>query len=245
MVLYVAICNDSIADRKQLERLFSREKEQRLPDPVIYIDSFGSKEALTDTPVKYDLILLGASGESSNPKTYGENEIVFADHLRLMGVTAPLFLTSSTEKNADTITNSSSLLRLRMPLASDQIRGLIDVALNHHLHKRPLMEIRDEKTTHYIDCADIIYALEEQRLTIVHLADGRKVSLLGTIEAFALMIPEPDYFVFTGKYGVVNLKRVVSKKINAFIMGNKDVVYFNLLQNRELSKKWNYIRSSQ
>ncbi|NLG02533.1 MAG: hypothetical protein GX567_01660 [Clostridia bacterium] len=237
MVLYVAICNDSIADRKQLERQFSREKERRLPDPVLYIDSFGSKEALTDTPVKYDLILLEHSA-ATDQETLGGKETAFAEHLRQVGIAAPLFLTSAAYDTSDSILRSDSLLHLKLPLSNEQIKELINVSIDYHQHKRPLMEIRNEKITHYIDCADIIYALEDHHLTKIYLTKDRSVSLLGTIEDFARMVPEPDYFGFAGKHGVINLKRAVSKKTNAFIMENKDVVHFSFLQYADLLPRW-------
>ncbi len=59
MTIYLAICDNNIADRKQLERLLEREKDRRLREnnDVLYIDSFGSEEALLATPVKYDIFL--------------------------------------------------------------------------------------------------------------------------------------------------------------------------------------------
>jgi hypothetical protein len=45
MTIYIAVCDNNIADRKQLERLLEREKDKRLMEnyDVLYIDSFWSE----------------------------------------------------------------------------------------------------------------------------------------------------------------------------------------------------------
>ena len=68
MTVYIAICDNNIADRKQLERLLEREKDKRLSDSldVLYIDSFGSEEALMATPVKYDIFFIDFTEGADN-----------------------------------------------------------------------------------------------------------------------------------------------------------------------------------
>ena len=47
MGTYIAVCDDNMADRKQMERLLGRESDIRLNDTgVLYIDSYGSEDAL-------------------------------------------------------------------------------------------------------------------------------------------------------------------------------------------------------
>ena len=50
--MHLAICDDHMADRKQMERLLGRESDRRLNTTgVLYVDSFGSKESILTTPM--------------------------------------------------------------------------------------------------------------------------------------------------------------------------------------------------
>ena len=53
--MHLAVCDDNIADRKQMERLLGRESDRRLNTTgILYMDSFGNKEAILTTPMIYD-----------------------------------------------------------------------------------------------------------------------------------------------------------------------------------------------
>ena len=53
--MHLAVCDDNIADRKQMERLLGRESDRRLNTTgVLYVDSFGNRSAILSTPLIYD-----------------------------------------------------------------------------------------------------------------------------------------------------------------------------------------------
>ena len=57
--MHLAICDDHMADRKQMERLLGRESDRRMNTTgVLYVDSFGSKESILVTPMIYDAIFM-------------------------------------------------------------------------------------------------------------------------------------------------------------------------------------------
>ena len=59
MAVFIAILDDDPADRKQSERLLSRERDERIKKgEVIYYDTYGSEEALLPYFIKYDLFLI-------------------------------------------------------------------------------------------------------------------------------------------------------------------------------------------
>ena len=59
IIMHLAICDDHMADRKQMERLLGRESDRRLNTTgVLYVDSFGSKESILTTPMIYDAIFM-------------------------------------------------------------------------------------------------------------------------------------------------------------------------------------------
>ena len=54
-ILHIAICDDNIADRKQLERLLKRESDKRAAvSGIVYTDSFGNAVARLANPMQYD-----------------------------------------------------------------------------------------------------------------------------------------------------------------------------------------------
>ena len=57
--MHIAICDDNIADRKQTERLLSRESDRRAKsDSVLYVDSFGKQESVLAAPMIYDMFFI-------------------------------------------------------------------------------------------------------------------------------------------------------------------------------------------
>ena len=57
--MHLAICDDHMADRKQMERLLGRESDRHMNTTgVLYVDSFGSKESILVTPMIYDAIFM-------------------------------------------------------------------------------------------------------------------------------------------------------------------------------------------
>ena len=63
--MHLAICDDHIADRKQMERLLGRESDRRLNTTgVLYVDSFGNRDAILTTPMIYDGLFIDMTEET-------------------------------------------------------------------------------------------------------------------------------------------------------------------------------------
>jgi len=57
--MHLAVCDDHIADRKQMERLLGRESDRRISTTgVLYVDSYGSERSILTTPMIYDAIFM-------------------------------------------------------------------------------------------------------------------------------------------------------------------------------------------
>ena len=57
--MHIAVMDDNIADRKQLERLLDRESDRRIQTTGnLYIDSFGALESLFIAPKQYDFFMV-------------------------------------------------------------------------------------------------------------------------------------------------------------------------------------------
>lgn len=227
MALYVAICDDNVADRKQFERLLARENDIRQgTSGVIYIDSFGSRDALMRTPVKYDLFLIDIAAEQP-----GGMEI--AKELRMMGITAPIVLCSSTVDYTAFGSPAANITCLAKPVSKGQLSHLVDVAIELRKTKTPLIEIRGEKDTYFISHLDLVCAVQKEHLIELSLKDGRFIYMLGTKDELWLLLMPYHCFV-SCKKTIVNLHHVIGTDGNAFVLSTKDTVPFSVLQRKEL-----------
>ena len=65
--MHLAVCDDNIADRKQMERLLGRESDRRLNTTgVLYVDSFGNRSAILSTPMIYDGLFMDMVEDGCN-----------------------------------------------------------------------------------------------------------------------------------------------------------------------------------
>ncbi|MCI9313990.1 MAG: hypothetical protein HFI57_03245 [Lachnospiraceae bacterium] len=88
--MHIAVCDDNIADRKQMERLLERASDRRIHTTgVLYIDSYGNVDAVMRSPMLYDAFFIDMT---SGPV----NGFQLARRLIDAGVTAPIVLCIST-----------------------------------------------------------------------------------------------------------------------------------------------------
>ena len=80
--MHLAVCDDNIADRKQTERLLGRESDRRINTTgVLYVDSFGNRNAILSTPMIYDGLFMdmvediGKCGEIASSCESGKQDL--------------------------------------------------------------------------------------------------------------------------------------------------------------------------
>ena len=236
MALYIAICDDHVADRKQLERLLGREKDARLKTGlVLYIDSFGSSEALHNAQIRYDLLLIDVTNGLSEPSEQVTNGMDIAKGLRSQGLNSPIALCSSSiDYTSYGNPPAVDITYLTKPISPGQLTHLIDVALEKQKIQEPLVEIRGKKDTYNIPQTDIIYAHEKDNLTEVCLTNSRTITMLSKIKTLTQQLSDPTAFGYCANDYIVNFAHVEEMKKNAFVMDTKDVVRFHFLQRHDL-----------
>ena len=195
--MHIAVCDDNIADRKQMERLLGRASDRRLHTTgVLYIDSYGNVEAVMRSPMLYDAFFIDMT---SGPV----NGFQLARKLIDAGVTAPIVLCISTidypsvieaaiAKVPEDVSETSNhdilrrqlqkqILYLQKPIKVKELDEMLDHAQNLKSQTVPTIELRGEKDTLYVYEDEILYAIKDGNYVHVVLTENRSLDVLSTI----------------------------------------------------------------
>ena len=202
-LMHIAIRDDNIADRKQLERLLKRESDKRKAKTgLLFADSFGDCRILSTNHMQYDLFFLDMTASAPDGLT-------FALQLVENGVTAPIVLCSSKinykEKASALSGIPDSILYLDKPIITAELSAILDRAEELGACRVPKIELRSEQKTWYVDEDDILYAVQEGRYVHVFLQNGKKVSVLSEMYNFYNTISAFEHFVFLNDRGLINV----------------------------------------
>lgn len=210
--MHIAICDNNIADRKQMERLLGRESDIRKKTTgVLYIDSFGDSASLLNAPMLYDLFFLDL--QENNLQT-----IHLAEELRHAGVTAPIVLCY--QEISEQPPSVPSLHHLKKPVSAKDLPPIIDMALAAKAAATHTVEIRCEKSTQYIEPEKMVYAVPQGHLTLLHFESGEIISMLGNLNDLYYLLESTKKFIFAKKNMLVNLDCIAS--LSFFKLGLKN-----------------------
>lgn len=187
--MHIAVCDDNVADRKQLERLLKRESDRRASSgEVLYTDSFGNAPALLANPMQYDAFYIDMCC------TEGITGMDVAASLAAQGVNAPIVMCCSTV-NYREHSFPDNVIFLDKPIKAAELTASIDHALEIKSKALPLIELREEEKTIYVTEPDILYAVESGRIVKVHLTDGRSVDVsTSAMNLFGQLESHPTFF---------------------------------------------------
>lgn len=180
--MHIAICDENIADRKQLERLLGRESDKRKHDTgVFYTDSFGQCDTLAKNPMPYDLFFIDLVTEETDG-------LSFALSLCDFGVSAPIVLCSSSihyqEMAAKLPKCPSNLLFLDKPIKTAELSSVLNRAVTIQQNRVPTIELRSEAGTFYVQEDDIMYAVSHDNCVDVFLQNGSKIPIISDLYNF-------------------------------------------------------------
>jgi len=190
MTIYIAICDDNPADRKQTERLLGREKDARLSTKgdVLYIESFGSSEALFKTPVKYDLFIIDVSSQTPHGMD-------IAKSLRSRGILAPIALLSSKIDYKSFSNEPERISHLEKPISAGQISHLVDIAEDWNLRKPKLLEIHGKNDTIFLRHEELVRIKQKSNCIEVSVNDGSTIEIPDTLKHFSRDLSAYSCFV--------------------------------------------------
>lgn len=200
--MHIAICDDNVADRKQLERLLSRESDKRKAQAgPFYTDSFGLGSELMSKRQSYDLFFIDIVEES-------ENGLEFALTLCDEGVTVPIVLCSSRydyKEQAEKLPNyPKNILFLNKPILKSELSDVLDKAQEIAANREPTIELRHNKETYYVLEDDIVYVLIGAEYATVYLKDGTEVPLLMSSIGFFDELRQYTHYAFINRKTIIN-----------------------------------------
>ncbi|MCD7724979.1 MAG: hypothetical protein LUI12_05420 [Clostridiales bacterium] len=235
--MHIAVCDDNVADRKQMERLLQRSSDRRIQTTgVFYIDSYGNVEAVMRSPMLYDAFFIDMTSGSVNG-------FQLARKLIDAGVTAPIVLCISTidypaiieaaitEVPSDGIENSNhDILRrqlktqirfLHKQIKTDELEEMLDYCLQIKASTIPTIELRGEKDTLYVYEDEIMYAEKEGNYSHVTLTESRSIDILGSITNLYSQIAGFEHFILISEQVFVNISFVAKLSLLKLVMNNQ------------------------
>lgn len=224
--MHIAICDDNIADRKQLERLLKRESDKRASKTgILYADSFGNKEALLNNPMQYDVFYIDVC------HTNNESSLMIVEQLRNAGVKAPIIMCCSDIDYRQQDFPPDTLF-LDKPIKTAELSESIDMALDIKNRAPSLIELRTDTETYYVTEAEVMYGTEEGRFVIITLTDGRKINVVSDIFNFYGQIRNNPCFILTSQKVIINGRHISTIKYQRATMsdGKRFVINRRLLK---------------
>ncbi len=198
----IAICDDNVADRKQLERLLGRESNRRAAtDGILFVDSFGNCQALLDCPQSYDCYFVDIC---DNPEFSGE---MLMQILTQRGIHSPVvFMCSKVDYRTQNLLGQALYLDKAIKVA--ELTATLDTCLELLSHREHLIELRMEQETLYVREAEILYAIEQKKMLHIHLADNRVVECKISNANFFEEIESFESFLEPGDKLTINARHI-------------------------------------
>ena len=138
--MHIAVLDDNIADRKQIERLLDRESDRRISTTGnLYTDTFGAVEAFLAAPKQYDFFMIdmnGAVGQS----------VEIAHKIRTLGIKVPICFFRSENEFAGIENMPANVLFLEKPVKVADLTAIIDKVIALFAEHKDEYKCEEEET---------------------------------------------------------------------------------------------------
>lgn len=203
LVMHLAICDDHIADRKQMERLLGRESDRRIPTSgVLYVDSYGSEQSILATPMIYDAIFMDMDQD-------GADAIRIANALRDAGTSVPIVFCCGKTDYRKAAHLPQNALFLDKPIQAAELSSMIDRLLLFVSHRERKLEFRNMTETFYLREKELLYARpQDTRHMYLRLFDGQERVAESSFTNFCATLSDCSCFVSLSSKAILNLHYV-------------------------------------
>ena len=168
--MHIAVFDNNIADRKQLERLLGRQSDryQREGKEHFYIDSYGNVEALMRFPQMYDIIFIDMATPESEDSHF-QTGMDIANLLFEEGGIKNIVMCSSVhdyEAMASEAGIHDKMLYLKKAIRVKDLEDILAECEKRLGTPIPKLEIRGEKDTVYAEENDIVCAKSDGKYNV-------------------------------------------------------------------------------
>ncbi len=207
MDMHVAVCDDTVADRKQMERLLARESDRRSRTAgLLYTDSFGNASALLHNPMQYDLFFLDLC------RTEGVTAQEIVAGLLSAGVKVPIYLCCS-QIDYRQYPFPENVFFIDKAIRKEDLALAIDRGAAYKQNAVPLLELRSEDETLYVTESEILYAVaRDGKHVIVTLTDERRVLMTTSIENLYGQWEKQETLLNPSRKLILNARHVISRR---------------------------------
>ncbi|MDO4293834.1 MAG: response regulator [Eubacteriales bacterium] len=198
--MHLAVCDDHMVDRKQMERLLGRESDRRISTTgVLYVDSFGSKESILTTPMIYDAIFMDMTEE-------GCDAVELSNMLRADGTAVPIVFCCGKVDYRKSPGLPDNVLFMDKPITVDALSRMIDQLLSIKNQQVKKIEFRNRLETFYLSEDEILCAWpENDRDMRIRLFNGEERLTEMNSETFCGNLKDYDCFILLANRAVLNM----------------------------------------
>ena len=237
--LHIALCDTNFADRKQMERLLTRESDKRLNSCVFYMDTFGSRDALLDNPRVYDAYFLDMPDAS-----YSAYDL--AKDIQAKGILSPIIFCNSSidyRKCGELLPNS---VFINKPIMVSELSLILDeIIIQKQEQYIPTVELRNATEVFYLTEKEIIYCenRSKDRKLIIHLSDGSLREADANIQNFFTELIPFEVFFIANKSIIANARYIKKLSFLGITLENGESFPLTYTRRKEVQSKINKLKS--
>ncbi len=227
--MHIAVYDDNIADRKQMERLLRRQSDryQKEGKEHFYIDSYGNIEALLRFPQLYDIIFIDMSNEESMTEHF-KNGLDVAKILFEAGGMKNIVMCSSKFNYRELAKGEKfydELQFLDKAIRVSDLEACLTECERRLGDPIPTLELRGETDTIYAREDDIICAQEDGMYKVrVQLTEGREITIISDIVNMYEECEIFDSICPVSQSAIINVNHIKSESFAQVVMDNDETV---------------------
>jgi len=201
--MHIAVCDDIVVERKQLERLLAREADKRRGDiSGLYVDSFGSIASLMTAVLTYDAYFIDFNSE-------GKTGIDVANALLEAGKTSVIIMCCG-NINYRLHQFPDNVIFIDKPIKVEELSNVINHVEEILDKAEPTIEIREENgNTFRIKEAEFIYSEYSKQHVYITMSEGRKATILSSFDHFYNQLQNYENLVAINSHTMINAHHIV------------------------------------
>lgn len=201
--MHLAVCDDHVADRKQMERLLGRESDRRISTSgVLYVDCYGSEGSILSTPMIYDAIFMDMNED-------GADAVRIANKLRQAGTKIPIVFCCGKVDYRSFADLPENVLFMDKPIQVAELTDMIEQLLVIANSRDKRLEFRNMTETFYLLEEDLVYAHpRDDRHMILHLTDGTQQTAEASFRNFCASLCNCESYIALANSYVLNMRYI-------------------------------------